>query len=88
MMNLGNHATRFRRVLAFDDLLHAAESQPSNRLSHVAGTANEAAHPLDFSVPVPDAFFVVVIGQCAGLGNDRFLRCPTSARLRHLRSIL
>ena len=48
MMNLRDHPTCFRSVLALHDLLHAPESQASNRLSHVAGAADEAAYPFDF----------------------------------------
>ena len=47
MLNLRDHAANRGRVLALDHLLHAAESEATNRLAHIAGAADEAAHPFD-----------------------------------------
>src|ERR1700749_3200722 len=48
MMDAGDHASERRRVLHFDDLLHAAEAEAADRLAHTLRAADEADNPLDF----------------------------------------
>src|SRR5579863_6323450 len=48
VVDFRDHAANRRRVLTLDHLLHAAESEATNRLAHIAGAADEAADPFDF----------------------------------------
>ena len=47
MTYLMNHAASFRRVLALDDMMHAAQPETLDSGAHVVGARNGADHPLD-----------------------------------------
>src|SRR5215469_18060111 len=45
MMHTRDHASNRRRVRTLDQLIHAPKAHAANRLPHILGTADEAAHP-------------------------------------------
>src|SRR5215472_8069668 len=48
MPHFVNHAANRRRVLAFDDLVQAPQTETADGLAHVVGAADKADHPFDF----------------------------------------
>src|SRR5215475_2746541 len=58
MAHFVDHAARFRRVLALDNLMQAAQAEPANRLAHVVGAANKADHPFHFDGALGGVFFL------------------------------
>lgn len=83
MMNFGDHASDRGRVGTLHHLLHPAETEPPNRLAHVAGAADEAAYPFDFECFI---FGGSHNDPKTALGRGRFFR-SSFARFGYLSSI-